>query len=112
MRFSSGAGTTQLRHHNKYQKHWEESYCNELGGLCQGIGTGNKVIKKQRVAGTEMFQVVRYEDVPSDRRNEVTYTKISIQGTPPERRPQQDSNHHCWQHNHLPRGCGNPHSFP
>ena len=26
--------------------------------------------------GTETFQVIRYENVPADRRNNVTYTKV------------------------------------
>ena len=32
----------QLRKHPKYQKVWNESYSNELGRLCQGVGTGKK----------------------------------------------------------------------
>ena len=36
----------------------------------------------------------------------------SVWGTPRERRPQQDMNCHRWKHNHLPRGCSNPHTFP
>ena len=48
----------QLRQHPKYEKIWEESYCNETGRLCQGIFTGEKVLKKQRVAGTETFRII------------------------------------------------------
>jgi len=29
----------QLRKHPTYKKVWDESYANELGRLCQGIGT-------------------------------------------------------------------------
>ena len=53
---------------SKIPKKWEESYCNELGRLCQGIGTGEKFIKKERISVTETFRVIRYEDVPTDRR--------------------------------------------
>ena len=42
-------------------------------------------IKKQRVAGTETFRVIRYKDVPAHRRKEVTYTKVVC-----EVRPQKD----------------------
>ena len=75
----------QLRHHTEYQKIWEESYCNELGRLWQSIGTGEKGLKKKRVAGTETFRIIRYEDVPANRRKEITYTKIVCKV-----RPQKD----------------------
>ena len=38
--------------------------------------------------------------------------KIIVLGTHPERKPQQDSNHHCWQQNNLPRWCSYPHILP
>ena len=65
----------QLQHHPKYQKIWEESYCNELGCLCKGIGTGFKGLKKQRVAGTETFKFIRCEDVPANRRKKLRTQK-------------------------------------
>ena len=58
----------QLWKHPKYQKIWEELYCNELGRLFQGIGTCDKGLNKQRVEGTEIFRVIQYEDVPANRR--------------------------------------------
>ena len=63
----------QLRNHLKYEKNWEEHYCNEIGIPRQGIETGDKGHKKQRFAGTETFRVIWYEDVTAYRRNEVTY---------------------------------------
>ena len=66
----------QLRRHPKYKKLWEKSYYNELGRLCQGIGKGNNGRKKQRVARTETFKVIRYEDIPQDRHKEVCHTKL------------------------------------
>ena len=75
----------QPQNHPKYQKIWEESYCNELGCLCKGIGTGFKGLKKQRVAGTETFKFIRCEDVPANRRKKITYTKVVC-----ELRPQKD----------------------
>ena len=65
----------QLRWHPKYKELWEKSYCNELSRICQGIGTGNNGPKKQRVARTETFKVIRYEDIPSDCHKEVCHTK-------------------------------------
>ena len=40
---------SQLRRHPKYSKIWQTSYSNELGCLCQGIGSGKKGPKQQRV---------------------------------------------------------------
>ena len=77
----------QIRHHPKYQKIWEESYYNELGSLCQGIGTGDKGLKKQRVTGTETFRVIRYGDVPANRRKGITYTKVVCEVRPQKYNP-------------------------
>ena len=46
-----------------------------MGRLCQGIGKGSKGPKK-RVEGIDTFLIIRYEDIPVDRRNEITYTKV------------------------------------
>ena len=77
----------QLWHHTKCKRFWEESYFNELGRICQGIGTGDKGVKKQRVAGKETFRVIRYKDIPSDRKNEVTYTKLVCKVLPQKDNP-------------------------
>ena len=66
----------QLRQHPKYKDIWEQSYSNELGRLCQGIGHRKEGTKKQRVAGTETFQVIKHGDIPKDRLKEVIYTKV------------------------------------
>ena len=65
-----------LHHHTKYKNIWEESYCNELECLCQGVGKCNKGPKKNRVAGTEKFCIIRYEAVPVDKRRKATYKKV------------------------------------
>ena len=41
----------QLRRHPKYKKIWETSYCNELGRLFQGIGTGDNRPKNNASPG-------------------------------------------------------------
>ena len=40
------------------------------------MGKGSKFPKKQRAKVTDAFQIIRYEDVPVNRRNKITYTKI------------------------------------
>ena len=78
-----------LYHHPKYQKNSEESYYTELWCLCQVIGTGKKVIKKQWVAVTETFQIIPYKDVPADRRKEVTYMKVVCKARPQKYDPKR-----------------------
>ena len=72
----------QLRRHPKYKQTWETSYCNELGCICQGIGRGDNGPKKQRVARTETFKFIRFEDIPQDRRKEVCHTKVVCEVRP------------------------------
>ena len=72
----------QLRRHPKYKQLWENSYCNELGRICQGIGKVNNEPRKQRIAGTETFKVVRYQDIPQDSRKEVCHTKVVCEVRP------------------------------
>ena len=67
---------SQLRKHPKYQAVWKQSYLNELGRLCQGIGSGTKGPWKQRTEGTDTFNIIDYADIPTDRRHEITYTKV------------------------------------
>ena len=47
----------QLCHHPAYREVWIHSYSNELGRLCQGIGT-NPTNTGQRVKGTNTFKVI------------------------------------------------------
>ena len=77
----------QLWNHPKYQKIWEESYCNELGCLCQGIGTGDKGLKKQRFSVTETFRVFWYEDVPADIIKEINYVGVVCEVCPQKDHP-------------------------
>ena len=54
---------------------WDTSYANELGQLCQGIGAGSKPGTKQ-VAGTKMFFIVDYNDIPAHKKKKVCHTKV------------------------------------
>ena len=66
----------QIRSNPKYKKTWNQSYSNELGRLCQIMGNGSKGPQKQCIKGTETFRIIRYEDIPVDCRNKITYTKV------------------------------------
>ena len=58
----------QLRKHPKFAHIWNTSYANELGRLCQGIGQGSKGPKHQHMEGTNTFRLIKFEDIPQDRR--------------------------------------------
>ena len=77
----------QLRRHPKYKQLWENSYCNELGRLCQSIRKGFQGLKNQRVAGTETFKVRKYQESPQDRRKEVCHTKVVCEVQPHKEDP-------------------------
>ena len=64
---------------------WDTSYANELGRLCQGIGTDPTTPSKQRVAGTNTFKPVKYNSIPPERRADIIYTRVVC-----EVRPQKD----------------------
>ena len=66
----------QLWHHPKYRDIWEASYTNELGRLCQGVGTGTKGIKKQRVEGTDTYRLIKFSDIPPARRKEICFSRV------------------------------------
>eukprot|EP00804_Cyclotella_cryptica_P010308 CCRYP_012223-RA/>CCRYP_012223-RA protein AED:0.11 eAED:0.15 QI:0/0/0/1/0/0.5/2/0/935 len=76
----------QLRTHPRLGSVWNKSYANELGRLCQGIGS-NQDGDGKRVEGTDTFYVVDYEDIPADRRKEITYTKVVCKVRPEKNDP-------------------------
>ena len=41
----------------------EQKFSNEMGRLCQGVGTGGNVIGK-RVEGTNTLYVIKFEGMP------------------------------------------------
>ena len=61
----------QLRKHPKFAHIWNTSYANELGRLFQGIGKGSKGPRQNRVEGTNTFQLIKFSDIPQDRRHEI-----------------------------------------
>ena len=54
----------QLLKHPKFADIWNNSYANELGRLCKGIGKVSKISKNQRVEGTNKFRIIKFEDIP------------------------------------------------
>jgi hypothetical protein len=72
----------QLRTHPDYKSVWDKSYANELGRLCQGIGTNNTNPTGKRIDGTNTFRPIAYTDIPSDRRQDVTYSRVVCEVRP------------------------------
>ena len=77
----------QLCHHPKYKTVWDTSYANELGRLCQGIGTKPNDPTKQRVAGTNTFRPIKFHDIPTNQRHDVTYTRVVCEVHPQKEDP-------------------------
>merc|ERR1712086_843943 len=65
----------QLKRHPKLAPIWSNSYSNEMGRLCQGVGNGDKRPSKQRVKGTDTFRVTRHANIPKDRRKEIAHVR-------------------------------------
>jgi len=65
----------QLRRDPRYKETWDTSYANELGRLCQGIGSGTTPTSK-RVAGTNTFFLIDYHDIPAHKRKEICPSKL------------------------------------
>jgi hypothetical protein len=75
-----------LEHHQlcqdpHFKTTWDTSYANKLGQLCQGIGSGSAPTG-QRVAGTNTFYIIDYEDIPSHKRKEICHTMVVYEVCP------------------------------
>jgi len=71
----------QLRRDLRFKAIWDTSYVNELGRLCQGIGSGTTPTSKQ-VASTNMFFLVDYHDIPAHKRKEICHTMVVCEVRP------------------------------
>ena len=80
----------QLRLHPKSKCTWNQSYCNELGRLCQGVNTYPSG-KCPCVKGTNTFFIINYEEPLPNRSKEVTYIKFVWKLKPHK----DDPNHMC-----------------
>jgi hypothetical protein len=65
----------QLRRDPWYKTTWDTLYANELGRLCQGIGSGEAPSSKH-VAGTNTFFCINYHNIPSHKRKEICRTMV------------------------------------
>ena len=77
----------QLRKHQKFAHIWNTSYANELDQLCQGIGKGSKIPKHQRVEDTNTFQLIRFTDIPRDRRHKIFHFMVVCEIKPHKEGP-------------------------
>jgi hypothetical protein len=72
----------EYRHLLKSPKHckaWTTSFANELGWLAQGVGG--------RQQGTNTVYYIRHDQVPEDRRKDVTYGRICVDYRPQKEEP-------------------------
>ena len=77
----------QLRKHPKFARIWNNSYANELCRLCQGIGNGSKGPRQQRVEGTNTFKLIKFWDIPQDRRHEIFHSMVVCEVKPHKEDP-------------------------
>jgi hypothetical protein len=78
----------QLRWDPCYKATWDMSYANELGRLCQGVGSGATPDSKW-VAGTNTFFIIDYCDIPAHKQKEICHTMVVC-----EVRPDKDDPDH------------------
>ena len=57
-----------------------------MGRLCHGVGTWTNGIWK-RVEGTNTFFVIKFEDIPKDRLNDICYTSVVCEVRPGRKDP-------------------------
>jgi hypothetical protein len=91
----------QLRRHPAYKQIWDTSYADELGRLCQGIGTNATTPTKPRVEGTDTFRPIQFANIPANRRHEVTYIRVVCEVRPQKADPNRTritigGNHICY----------------
>ncbi len=93
----------QLRKHPDYKEVWDKSYANELGRLCQGVGTNPDNPSMKQINGTDTFRVIHYQEIPADRRLDVTYTRVVCEVRPQKQDPNRTritigGNRICYPH--------------
>jgi hypothetical protein len=68
----------------RYKATWDTSYANELGRLCQGIGTGPSINAK-RVAGTNALFLINYHDILCHKQKKICHTMVVCKVHPEKR---------------------------
>jgi hypothetical protein len=81
----------QLRKHPKYKETWDQSYADELGQLCQGIGAksspNSTPTKQQLVVGTNTMRPIPYHKIPRERLSDVAHTCVVCEVRPTKEDP-------------------------
>ena len=77
----------QLTKHPKFSHHWNTSFANELDPLCQGIGKGSKGPRQQRVEGTNTVRLIKFAEIPQDRRHEICHSMVVCEVKPHKEDP-------------------------
>ena len=76
----------QLRKHTKFQETCNKYFLNEMGRFCQGVGTGKNGLGKI-VEGSDTLYVIKFEDIPTDRLNEICYISVVCEVRPGKKYP-------------------------
>ena len=76
----------QLINHPKFQKTWNQSFSNEMGRLCQGVGIGKNNLGK-RVEGTNTFHAIKFENTSEDKFKEIFYKSVVCEFRPGKKNP-------------------------
>jgi hypothetical protein len=79
----------QHHSHPEYKAIWDNSYANELGQLCQGIGKKETKPTAKCIEGTDTFHPIKHYDISPDRRHVITYTCVICTVRPPKEDPNQ-----------------------
>ena len=99
---------SKLRKDPGYAPIWNPSFSNELGRLCQGVGKGTKGPKKYRVAGTDMFRVMHYHDIPKYKLKDVCHTMLVCEYRPQKEDPNRTHITVAGGHIKYPGDLGTP----
>jgi hypothetical protein len=76
----------QVHQDPHYKTRWDALYANKLGRLCQGIGSGSAPTGQQ-VAGTNTFNIIDYQDIPSHKCKEICHTMVVCEVHPEKNDP-------------------------
>jgi len=77
----------QLRKHPDYKDIWDQSYANDIGRLCQGIGTHLSLPTKKRVGSTNTRQPIYFKYIPPDHIKDIARTKDVCKHRPTKEDP-------------------------
>ncbi len=91
----------QLMRHPKYKKIWATSSANEFGRRAYGTKDG-------RVKGTQTIRFIQNEDVPGDRRKDVTYGSFSCDLKPNKAEKERTRLTMGGDRINYPDNCGTP----